>query len=79
MEGVSNGINQAKKRGKEKHKEGGICRQEKTHDWPFAKVRAHGAGQTSFVSSSEEKKILAISAAVKAFRVAKYQHKRQRR
>ena len=57
MEGGSNGINQAKKRGKEKHQEGSICGKTKTHNRTFAEIRTHRAGQASLVRSQEEKKV----------------------
>ena len=57
MEGGSNGINQAKKRGKEKHKEGSIGGTEKTHNRTFAEIRTHRAWQASRIHSQKEEKV----------------------
>ncbi len=57
MEGGSNGINQAKKRGKEKHKEGSIGGKEKTHNRTFAEIGTHRAWQASRIHSQKEEKV----------------------
>jgi hypothetical protein len=49
--GYTDGLDETKKRGKEKHKKGGICGETKTHDCTFAKIGAHSAGQERIVSS----------------------------
>jgi len=55
--GSKHGINQAKKRGKEKHKEGSIGGKEKTHNRTFAEIRTHRAWQASRIHSQKEEKV----------------------